>query len=372
MLQKIPSSCARAAQLSLSQVVLSPLLQDLLRPEKELRLPRIEPRHGVKLSDDLGKLVHVSLLRRRDQVLDELELPRAGEGHVEVLVPFQGLLGALQGPNAQVADARLEQVTLHAVLEEVVVHGLLSDVLEELDGLVVLLELRVHRRDLQLALVGLRGLVLRLEQVGGLFVKVEGLHVRPDRLQLLCGLPVGLGGHAKAPEITKVVCRLVVEGDGLLGVSLLDAPRRAAHGGRGLVDRFQLDVALRELVKALGGLFPLLPELKRVCRLLVELGRIFVLVPEETPEQPSLQFLLRFGLQVQGLPHVNVRHGSSLHKPTRVVCYLASSLPRALPPRNQPLLSPSSVLGGLGEEKKSLSPNSGQKRPVGHLWHRPC
>mmetsp|Transcript_1891 Transcript_1891/g.4307 ORF Transcript_1891/g.4307 Transcript_1891/m.4307 type:complete len:219 (+) Transcript_1891:116-772(+) len=124
-----------------------------------------QSRHTVELSDDVCELINVSFLNGRDELLQEFVFPCSGESDVEVFVSLHGSFHGLHVRRAQMANACLEEVALHAVLEQIVVHRLFRNILEKPDGLGVSLKFRIDRRHLQLALVRLRVLILRLEKV---------------------------------------------------------------------------------------------------------------------------------------------------------------------------------------------------------------
>lgn len=105
--------------------------------------------------------------------LDQFVVPRVLERRVLLCVLFEGVL-SVQQVDAEMAERGPEEVLLGAVLEQGAVQTGARDLLVDLDGLLVVLELGRVLGHLQHALVGRAGRLFALEVIGRLLVVLNG------------------------------------------------------------------------------------------------------------------------------------------------------------------------------------------------------
>mmetsp|Transcript_20975 Transcript_20975/g.50064 ORF Transcript_20975/g.50064 Transcript_20975/m.50064 type:complete len:204 (-) Transcript_20975:515-1126(-) len=194
---------------------LGPLLDELLRCQEQGCLPGVQSGEGIKLRDSRCECIRVSVLHRRREVLQQLALARGVEAHVDVLVALHRVRDVLLAPPREVADPRVEEVTLRAVLEQIAVHRLPRYVLEDLDRLVVVPFVRRNVGHFEAALVGLRRRVLAVKEVRGPRVRLEALVFVPLLLLQLGDALVLPGRHLQPAHLLVSLLRLDQAADGI-------------------------------------------------------------------------------------------------------------------------------------------------------------
>ena len=70
--------------------IFSFLLNPILHPQQDRRLPFIQLAQLIELEEFIGKGFLVALFNGLGQIDEELVLPRGGEGLVEISVGFEG------------------------------------------------------------------------------------------------------------------------------------------------------------------------------------------------------------------------------------------------------------------------------------------
>ena len=121
----------------ISRKILPVLLNPILHPQQNRRLPLIQLTQLIKLKQLVGKNLLIALLHRARQIDQQLMFSCRSEGGVEVAVGVKGSLGGDHVGGGEVADAGFEEVVFHGPFHQIVGDAGAGDFFVVGDGFVV-------------------------------------------------------------------------------------------------------------------------------------------------------------------------------------------------------------------------------------------